>query len=378
MRQIKNSMATVKLSPKKENRNAARITHNKPCLDEKDAQSAYDAVLSGWVAYGDIGCRLEQELSQRILGQDDAAVLCSSGTSGIYLALNALNIKDGDEIILPSYVCTALLNAILMTGARTVLVDIEPDNLSLTAGIAKKHITSRTRAIIAVHSYGIPCELDDLLGLGIPVVEDCAQGLGSSFADGSRLGSKGDMSVFSFYATKSITGGYGGALLSKHDKYIDSVRDYINFDNPEQYQPRFNFMLSDINAAVALSQFGKLDRFMTRRIEIGRQFTDAIGNREFHLPSIGSDKFNHFRYLIHMKTESDLIALQEYLASNNIDSIIPLENYELLHNYLEIDRSSFPAAEQASKTILSLPVYPCLSNEEIDRIVACLGEWSFA
>lgn len=356
----------------------ATIVHNKPCLDEKDALAAYEAVLSGWVAYGEISGRLETKLSQYITGQSDAAVVCSSGTASLYMALQALNIKYRDEVIIPDYVCTALLNAILMIGARAVPVDIDSNNLSLTAKIIEKHITARTQAIIAVHSYGIPCELDEIIGLGLPVIEDCAQGLGSRFDDGSPIGSKGDLSVFSFYATKTIAGGYGGALVSKKDRHIDTIRNYIDFDSPEVYQPRFNFMLSDINAAVALSQFSKLETFLRRRKEISQRYAAAIGNATYQNAFFRSDRINHFRYLVYLPTESDLIDLRGHLADNGIDSIIPLESRELQHNYLRLDRSLFPVAEEASKTILSLPIYPCLSEIEVERIVGCLGDWKFA
>lgn len=371
-------MLTAKGSLREDKLQAAKIVHNRPCLDETDAQAAHDAVLSGWVAYGNIGRRLETKLSQQITGQNNRAVVCSSGTAGLYLALQALEIKNGDEVILPSYVCTALLNAISMIGATAVPVDIDLDNLSLTAEIVKKQMTARTRAIIAVHSYGIPCEVDDITSLGLPLIEDCAQGLGSKFQDGSPLGSKGDMSVFSFYATKTLAGGYGGGLVANHNKYVDAVRDYINFDSPREYRPRFNFMLSDISAAVALSQYGKLETFLLRKKEIARRFTDAWGHDKYQNALTESNSFNHFRYLLHLPTEPELNDLKEYLARSNIDSIIPLENRELLHNYLGLDRSLFPMAEEASKTILSLPVYPCLRDEEVDRIAACLADWKSA
>ncbi len=386
-------MQTAKQSTKKSSLIQSKIAHNKPCLDDHDALAAYDAVKSGWVAYGDIGARLESKLTQSVfqheLQQNDgeekegvafpnSAVLCSNGTAGIYLALHTLGIKSGDEIILPTYVCTALLNAILMINATPILVDIDRDNLSITSENIKKHITTRTKAIIAVHSYGIPCELDEIIRFGLPVIEDCAQALGSCFSDGQPIGSKGAMSVFSFYATKLLTGGYGGAVVAKSRKHLDHLRDYINFDNPEQFQPRFNFMLSDINSAVSLAQFDKLDKFLIRRKEIAGRYNDAIGQAHFQNQFTQSGRCNNFRYLINLPDEPKLIDLQNHLATDGIDSIIPLESRELLHNYLRIDAALFPNAEKAARTILSLPTYPCLTDAEVDRIVASLENWSFA
>ena len=353
------------------------IPHNKPCLDRIDALAAHDTVLSGWVAYGEISHRLENSIGNLILGENDRCLVCSSGTSALYLALNALEIRAGDEVILPDYVCTAVLNAIMMIGAQPIVVDIDQDTISLTADIIRPHITDRTAAIIAAHTYGIPCELDDIIKLDIPVIEDCAQALGSIFADGSPVGSKGNLSIFSFYATKSLTGGYGGAVISKKESLIKNVHDYINFDCPDYYKPRFNFQLSDINAAVIESQLKKLDRFLSRRKMIARLYIDAIGNPDYLRNVVNRGRFNHFRFLLNFSLEKELLDFKKYLHEKNIDAIIPLENYELLHNYLKLDRAPYPVSEIISRTILSLPIYPCLGDDDLEYIANCLREWRF-
>ena len=207
------------------------IPHNKPCITKKDAKNAYETISSEWIAYGNKSTEIEKKLSEYILGcKENKSVMCSSGTSALYLGLFALDIQRGDEIIMPTYTCTAVLNAVKQIGANPILVDININNLNIDIEIVKNDITKKTKAIIVTHTYGIPCEIDNLKTLGIPIIEDCSQALGTKFKDGSLTGSKGDISIFSFYATKMITGGYGGAVLSNNEKYIKRIREFINFD----------------------------------------------------------------------------------------------------------------------------------------------------
>lgn len=370
-------MHIVKQSSKSISRHSSRIQHNRPCLDSIDAQAAYDVVMSGWVAGGNVSKLLEEALARRIVGKTGEAAVCVNGTSALFLALHSLGIGVGDEVIIPTYVCTADLNAVKMIGATPVLADIKNSNLSFSRSSIEPHLTDRTRAIIVVHTYGIPCEIEVIRSLNLPIIEDCAQSLGSMFADGSPVGSKGDLAVFSFYATKYLTGGCGGGVLSSNPERIASIRDYLDFDAPVSYFPRFNFQLSDINAAVCLSQFQKLDSFLQRRLELGRDFVSAVSNPERASYSAAKDGPNLFRFLLNFETPGELQACKQHLFDKSIDTIVPLESRELLHRYLKQDQNCFPNAELAAKTLLSLPIYPCLGIAEQDRIVTALKEFDF-
>lgn len=360
-----------------DHRTTVPIPHNMPCLDESDSQAVYDTVLSGWVAYGEKSQELERRMSRLILGTDDGCVVCSSGTSALYLALYALGVGNGDEIILPSYMCTAGLNAVMMIGAEPVIADINKDNLSFTTDEVRRYVTGRTKAIIVVHTYGIPCELGSIRQQGIPIIEDCCQAFGSSFADGQPVGSKGDLATFSFYATKFVTGGYGGAVVAKKREDVEILRDYIDFDCPKQYKPRFNFQLSDIQAALVLSQLDRLDWFLERRKQIGERYCEVINHDDRLRYAFRNDAFNYFRFLVNFPSEDELSRCKRYLTDAGISSIVPLENYELLHNYLGLDRSLYPVAEEVSRIILSLPIYPCLSDQDVEYIEKALAKWDF-
>ena len=360
-----------------DHRTPVPIPHNMPCLDESDSQAVYDAVLSGWVAYGEKSQKLEKKISRLILDADDGCIVCSSGTSALYLALHALGVGNGDEVILPSYMCTAGLNAVMMVGAEPVIADINKDNLSFTTDEVRQYVTGRTKAIIVVHTYGIPCELESIRQLGIPIIEDCCQALGSSYADGQPVGSKGDLATFSFYATKFVTGGYGGAVVAKKKEDVEILRDYIDFDCPKRYKPRFNFQLSDIQAALVLSQLDKLDWFLERRKQIGKRYCEAVNHNDRLRYAFRDDDINYFRFLVNFPSEDELSRCKRYLADRGIGNMVPLENRELLHNYLGLDRSLYPVAEETSRTILSLPIYPCLSDRDVERIEKTLARWDF-
>ncbi|MFA4932791.1 MAG: DegT/DnrJ/EryC1/StrS aminotransferase family protein, partial [Caldisericia bacterium] len=187
------------------------IPHSKPTLDQRDYNAVLRVLQSGQISQGEYVKRFEANLSEFVGVKGGVAT--NSGTSALHLALLALEVGKGDEIILPSYVCTALLNAINYVGATPVLVDIEPDSFNLDAKRVKESLTEKTKAIIVPHLFGLPADMEELQSFGIPLIEDCAQALGATYK-GKQAGSFGALSIFSFYATKVIASGEGGMVLS--------------------------------------------------------------------------------------------------------------------------------------------------------------------
>jgi perosamine synthetase len=348
------------------------IPHNKPCMDKNDAISAYNTILSKWIAYGEQAKVIENKISNYIFNNPNYAVATSSGTSALYLALYALGVNKNDEVILPSYTCSAVLNAIMLIGAIPVLVDIDDKTLGLNYESVKKNITKKTKAIIFIHTYGIPTKIDSFKKFNIPIIEDCSQSLGSKYEDGSKIGSKGDIAIFSFYATKVISGGYGGMVLSRNKNYIAKIRDYIEFDQPKNYYPRFNFLLSDINASIINSQFDKLDSFLEKRKFIAQKYNSVI-NDKFKKYSMIKNQ-NYHRYLISLESKKQKKSIKKLFYKNNISVINPLTPKELLHNYLKKNKKEFYHSIKASKFILSIPIFPCLKENEINKIIDVLKE----
>lgn len=346
------------------------IPHNKPYTSKNTYESVKNVLTSGWINYGDISKKVEKKLSKLVYHKRKNMILTSNGSSGLYLALKALKIKDGDEVIIPSYTCTAVLNAVKLANAIPVICDVSIDNLSFTEDIIKQYITTKTKAIIIVHTFGIPCEIEEIQKFGIPIIEDCSQSLGSFFKDGTHTGSKGDLSVFSFYATKMLTGGIGGAVGSKDVNIMNFLNDYINFDMPKTYKERFNFQISDINSAVILSGLKDLNKILKKKEKIAKAYEKLIYSKYNSIIGI-----NNYRYLLKFGNNKDLKRFKEYLDLKGIKSIIPIENFELLHNYLKINDNNFKNSESLSKTILSIPIYSELKNKEIIYIKRNINDY---
>lgn len=339
------------------------IPHNKPYISKNSYKSIKSVIKSGYINYSTISHDVENKLSNLLYQESNKATLVTNGTSALFLALRALNIRNNDEVIIPNYTCTALLNAINLVGAKAIVVDVSRENLSFNKNLLQSYINGKIKAIIVVHTFGIACELEDIKTLNIPIIEDCSQALGSRFKDGSLVGSKGDISVFSFYATKLITGGIGGAITSKHKNITDFITDYINFDCPEIYKSRFNFQISDINSAMILSGLNELDKILKKKRKIAREYLKVVDSKYARIVGV-----NNFRFLIEFDTNECLQYCQKYLEFVGIKTIIPIENYELLHRYLNLDSSNYPNSEYLSCNILSIPIFPNLSKIEIKYI----------
>jgi dTDP-4-amino-4,6-dideoxygalactose transaminase len=199
------------------------IPHSKPTLDKQDIEAVISVLESNHLEEGDNVKELENHF-QNYLSINFASAV-SSGFASIHLALKALNIKPGDEVILPSYCCAAVLNPVLLIGAIPVVVDIEPESFNISVEEVFSTITPKTKAIIAPHIFGFPCKIDELILTGIPVIEDCAQSIGGVYK-GKKTGTFGTLSTFSFYATKMICGGDGGLITTQNEDIYNKILDF--------------------------------------------------------------------------------------------------------------------------------------------------------
>jgi dTDP-4-amino-4,6-dideoxygalactose transaminase len=209
------------------------IPHSRPTLGPEELRRVTRVFESRHIAQGEMVQRFEQTLAAK-LGAE-YAVCTSSGTAALHLTLLAMNIGDPDEVIIPSYVCSALLNAVNYVGATPVLADVDPETCNIDPADVKRRLTGRTRAIIVPHLFGLAANLDDLLNLKVPIIEDCAQAIGGSYHH-KPLGSFGQAAIFSFYATKMITTGEGGMVVSNSKKFIERTRDLREYDKSADYK----------------------------------------------------------------------------------------------------------------------------------------------
>jgi len=318
-----------------------------------------DVISSGYIAEGVTVQKFEQSLADYLSVRH--AVATNSGTSALHLALLALEVGPGDEVIIPSYVCCALLNAVNYTGATPVLADICPDTYNIEAADVKKRISSRTRAIIVPHLFGLAADLDSLMALDVPIIEDCAQAVGSQYAQ-RPVGTFGIAAIYSFYATKVITTGEGGMVVSNSKDMADRIRDLKTYDQKDDYKIRFNYKMTDIQAALGLAQLQRLDSVIRRRRAIAEQYTWAFKILSLNLPAEDPGRI-FFRYVLGL--DRDSFPFLKTLANKGVGCNRPI--FLPLHRQLK--QKGCPASEKAWKNLLSIPIYPSLTDEEVTTVI---------
>jgi perosamine synthetase len=344
------------------------ISHNKPYLDTNDQKAVLAVLKSNWIAQGKVSEAFENKTGQLLKRKYAKAV--SSGTAALHLALLALGIKKGDEVVLSTYTCTALLNAIYYTGASPKIADIDERTLGLSKKSVSKVLSRKTKAIIVNHAFGYAADIKGIQTLGIPIIEDCAQALGSSL-DGNPLGSFGDLTITSFYATKMIASGYGGMVLTNHRSFASRITDLTHYDQRHNYKVRYNYCLSDLNAALGLSQLAKLKSFVDRRTVIAKKYAEALQDSSFYYwTGRPGEKPNFYRFITGT-AESFTLHLKK-LKQAGIQAISPIEPYQLLHRYLKLNPKAYPVAEAISRAVISLPLYPALNAQDVSKVCSVL------
>ena len=342
----------------------SQIPHSRPTLDEADVRAVADVVRSGYLAQGEEVRRFEEEMA-RFVGVC-GGVAVHSGTAALHLVLLSMGVGEPDEVILPSYVCTALLNAVRYVGARPVLADVHPETHNLDVRSVKGRITCRTKALLVPHMFGLPADLTELLDLGVPVVEDCAHAIGASYL-GRPVGGFGIASIASFYATKMMATGEGGMVLSGSAELLDRARALREYDNVDDYRIRYNYKMTDMQAALGRSQLRNLPGFVDDRRRIARAFSGALDGSSVLLPPDPEDR-RHVFYRYVVRCPKNVQAMLDALAQEGVRAARPV--YRPLHRYLNCE--GFPGAEQAWEEAASIPIYPSLTEEERGRIVRSL------
>lgn len=336
------------------------IPHSKVALEEEDIAGVIGVLRSGQLAQGRVVSSLEEK-SASLIGVNHA-VAVSSGSAALHLSLLSLGVSEGSEVILPSYVCTALLNTTHYVGATPVLADIDPNTYNITSENIKKVITDKTKAVIVPHMFGLPAHIDAILSLGIPVIEDCAHSVGAT-VNGRKAGSFGLVSILSFYATKMLGAGEGGMVLSNDRGLIEGIRDLRAYDERESYTVRYNYKLTDIQAALVASQLNKLSAFIQNRKEIAAIYNHGLKRAGVRLPLVPEQREHiYYRYVILL--ENSLEFMKE-MQKRGIECRRPV--FKPLHRYLSLP--GYPITDEVWERAVSIPIYPSLTVEEAHRIV---------
>ena len=326
----------------------ALIPHSRPWLTEADRQAVKAALDSLMIADGELSREFEGAAAE-FLGQS-GGVSTPDGTAALYLALRALNVGPSDEVVVPTYVCEAVAQAVRWTGARAALCDVGED-WCVSVDTVRRAMTRRTKAVIVVHTFGIVAEMQPIVALGLPVIEDLAQAFGASSSE--RLaGSFGAMSIASFHATKCLTTGEGGMAFARDTEALARLRALKISDH--------RLPMSNLQAALGLSQLSRYGEFLARRAQIAEQYRRSIPAGCLP-PATVLERTMHFRFPLlvdgdveHLMAE---FAARGVLAKRGVDA--------LLHT----EAGAFPGAESAFTHTLSLPIHPSMSNLETERVI---------
>lgn len=340
------------------------IPHSRPVISNKAIEAVSAVMASGLISQGKVVRQFEEAAAKRTGVQ--GAVAVNSGTSALHLAILSLGVKAGDEVILPSYLCVAPLNAINYCGATPVLADADPATGNIDPDSVKSAITAKTKAVIVPHLFGTPARINEIKKLGVPVIEDCAQAIGARY-NGQEVGSLGDVAIFSFYATKVITCGEGGMVLSNNEKFLSFARDMRDYDEKEIYKPRFNYKMTDMEAALGLIQLQELDQFIAARKKIAAYYSSSFAEIKVKLsiPLPGCEPI-FYRYILQIDSH-----LEDFIANMEQSGIAcrrPI--FKPLHRIL--NQKGFPATESIHNKAVSLPIYPGLSQENQGKIITAV------
>jgi dTDP-4-amino-4,6-dideoxygalactose transaminase len=331
----------------------------------EDAERVAAVVRSGMISQGAEVAAFEREFAACVGAR--GAVALSSGSAALHLALLALGVGEGDEVVIPSFVCSALHHAVTHCGATAVLADADPVSLSLDPGDVKRRLGPRTRAVIVPHPFGLATPMAEFMALGVPIVEDCAQAIGA-LDDGRPVGSRGAIAVFSFYATKMLTTGEGGMVTASDPDLLERVRDLREYDEREELRPRFNAKLTDMQAALGRAQLARLGAFISRRRDLARLYRERLCSLSLELPpDDAGGRHVYHRFVIRVRR--DVGSLIERLEAQGVQCRRPV--FAPLHRQLRL--SGFPVADRLWEESLSIPCYPSLTDSEAELVTGAVS-----
>jgi dTDP-4-amino-4,6-dideoxygalactose transaminase len=369
------------------------IPFHKPAIGEEEVRSVVETLRSGWLTTGSKVKSFEEDFA-RYLGSKHA-IAVNSGTAALHLALDAIGIKEGDEVIVPTMTFTATAEVVLYFKAKPVLVDCQRDTFNLDPTTIDAAITPKTKAIIPVHMAGQPCDMDPILEIAsrhdLRVIEDAAHSLPARYR-GKTIGMLGDITCFSFYATKTITTGEGGMATTENPKWAERMRMMslhgISHDAWKRYtkegawyyevvQPGFKYNLTDIAAAIGIEQLKKCDDFWESRRRIAMIYAEAFAKIEQIQVPVSRDDVQHAWHLFVIQLDLERLKINrnqfiEALREKEIGTsvhFIPLHMHPYYRDSLGHQSEDFPRANAAFERIISLPIYPKMTDRDVERVI---------
>ncbi|MEF2145604.1 MAG: UDP-4-amino-4,6-dideoxy-N-acetyl-beta-L-altrosamine transaminase [Desulfovibrionaceae bacterium] len=367
------------------------IPYGRQSIDEDDLRAVEEVLRSDWLTTGPkVG-----EFEAAVAGFCGAAhgVAVSSGTAALHVAMHALQVGPGDEVIVPPLTFAASANCVLYQGATPVFADVDPETLLLDPAAVEAALTPRTRAVIGVDYAGQPCDWDALAELarprGLRLVADACHALGAE-DKGRRAGTLADLSVFSFHPVKHVATGEGGMVLTDQDDLAANCRVFRNHGITTDHRQReaqgswlyemvdlgFNYRLTDIQCALGLSQMRKLERFLARRREIAARYDAAFAAMErVQVPALRPGALHAYHlYVVRVPERARVFAeLRRHGLGVNVH-YMPVHLHPYYRERLGTGPGLCPHAEAAYEELISLPMFPAMSDAEVETVIRIVGE----
>jgi dTDP-4-amino-4,6-dideoxygalactose transaminase len=355
------------------------ISIAKPLMGPEEKQAVLEVLDSGMIAQGPRVKAFETAFAE-MCGVNHA-IATTSGTTALHVALLAHNIGPGDEVITSPFTFIASANSVLFTGARPVFVDIDPVTFNLDPQKIEAALTSRTKAIMPVHLFGLMADMDPIMEIAethnLAIIEDACQAHGAAYKD-KKAGAFGT-GTFSLYPTKNITSAEGGMITTDDDAIAESCHVIRQHGMRRRYyhdELGYNFRMTDVHAAIGLAQLKKLSTFNEKRLANAQYLTEHL--QGVTTPTVPEDRHHVFHQYTIRVPDGKRDALAAHLRENGVGTGIyypvPIHQQTYYVNELGYDES-FPEAERATEEVLSLPVHPALEQEDLETVVRLINEF---
>jgi len=371
-----------------------------PDIGDEEIAEVVDSLRSGWITTGPKTKQFEKSFEE-FIGNEVVTVAVSSATAGLHLALEAIGVGMGDEVITTTHTFTATAEVVRYLGADVKLVDVDPVTLNIDVEAIRKAITSKTVAIVPVHYAGLSCDMDAIFNIaeefGLKIIEDAAHALPATYKSQTIGALRSDVTVFSFYANKTMTTGEGGMAVTRHADLAERMKvmrlhginrdafDRFSSEKPAWYYevvaPGYKYNLTDIASAMGIHQLVKLPSFLERRKYLANRYLEELADLPLILPADAPKGDVHSWHLFVIRLRDDAPVnrdeLIQVLADNKIGTsvhYVPLHRHPYWRDKYNLSKEDFPVSDSAYLAMLSIPLYTSMSDEQQNKVISVLQE----
>ena len=349
-------------------------------VGEEEAKAAYDVVKSGWISMGKGVEEFENNFKNEVNAKN--AIATNNGTAALHVALEALGVKEGDEVIIPSLTFISTANSVLYQKAKPVLVECDPRTYNVTAEEIEKNITEKTKAIIPVDMNGMPVDYDAILEIAekhsIPIIADSAESLGASYKN-KKIGGNTNIHIFSFFPNKNITTGEGGMITTKDDELAEKMRMIRNQGQEGRYNHvvlGYNYRMNDILAVIGNAQLKKLEFILGEKEKIAKRYDEAFSDfDQIEIPHIPNYVTRHAWYMYTISVKKNRDEIVKKLDEKNIQtrlSFPPIHSQPLYQKLFGYSNDFLPRTQDTFNKLINIPIWAGLSEEKQNFVIETL------